>query len=483
MEQADRRELERVPEPSADAATHMAMTGSPRTVRPAMRAPGAEQAPLAEGDPAADATASLIDDPGALDILLGAKARPANAPPVSIDARRAAPMAVAAFHAGVVADCLERAAMLARHRDERPLRERPRAEARLLAQIDAIAAAGASPEDLVRWWEEQGADDPWMIWPVAFALGSFEGRAPLLAAADLLDALPGDAAESACLAAEALVLAPHPHLAALASNVLRSPHPLARATGVDVLSRRGLLDPERALALINDASPRVTAAALRAFARGFGGRDQDSPLPRAVAVLVAHPDPEVCWEAARAITVHRHRDAYLEVRDGGRLAQALCARALEILVWAGELSDLGAMEAIVRRLPASPDVLDAVARFGHAGSWAYLVHYLGDEGLAGAASAALVTVFGPRVPPAEAKLPAAWRNALTAADLSPSVRYRHGVPWSLEGAAAELAGGDLTRRQIEPRLDELRTRGVAGPLDLGAWSLSSAALRAALVGR
>src|SRR6185437_11540940 len=290
-----RRELERVPDPPVEPAAHVAMGATPRVVRPAPRPPGAALAPAAEGAPSPAPLPSPIDDPAALDALLGA--RPANAPPVSIDARRAAPVAIAAFHAGVVADCLERAAMLARHRDERPLRERPRAEARLLAQIDAIAAAGASPDDLVAFWEDEGADDPWMIWPVAFALGSFEGRAPLLAAADLLERLPDDAGEAAALAAEALVLAPHPHLPALARDLLRSRRPLARATSVEVLSRRGLLDPERALALLDDASPCVVSAALRALARGFGGGDHDPPIPAKVAALVDHEDHEVCWEA------------------------------------------------------------------------------------------------------------------------------------------------------------------------------------------
>jgi hypothetical protein len=55
-----------------------------------------------------------------------------------------APVPVHQHYAAVIAGCLERMAMLSRHRDERPWREHESIEARLLAQARAVVEARAS---------------------------------------------------------------------------------------------------------------------------------------------------------------------------------------------------------------------------------------------------------------------------------------------------------------------------------------------------
>src|SRR4051812_19965568 len=66
-----------------------------------------------------------------------------NQAPVTIDHERASPEPVEYLYQSVIGGCFERMTMLARHREERSLESRPRTEMRLLAQVDAIAAAGA----------------------------------------------------------------------------------------------------------------------------------------------------------------------------------------------------------------------------------------------------------------------------------------------------------------------------------------------------
>ncbi|MEP7119437.1 MAG: hypothetical protein ABJE95_00785 [Byssovorax sp.] len=162
-----------------------------------------------------------------------------------------------------------------------------------------------------------------------------------------------------------------------------------------------------------------------------------------------------------------NRAASLEVREGGPLATVLEPLALEILVVAGDLEDFTAFTALVRRMPATAEVLDAIARFGHPDSGAYLMHWLSEDGLA----RALETLFGPIVGGAERGRPAAWREALARGEVSAGVRCSRGRPWSVEALFAECTSGSLARGGIEGRLDELAARtGLAPHVDLALWA-------------
>jgi hypothetical protein len=428
------------------------------------------QAALREDDPAdlSMSTTPAIDprdqELGGFGVALGGSRGEADA--VAIDPERADPVPIGDHYASVMADCLARMAMLARHRDERPLREREGIEARLQAQVDAIVEARASVADMLAFWNDEAEDDPSVTWAVVFTLGSIEGRTSLGGTRELVHAFPEDADLHALLAADALSAAPHPDRAELADDLLRSAHPLARAVAVELQSRLGLLGMEAALGVLDDAHPAPKAAALRALARL---PELDAALPRVRACL-GLDDPSVAWEAARALTLAGQRDAYLDVRDGGPLAARLGSKAVEILVLDGALDDVATMQRLVRRVPLSAEVLSAVARFGHPAAWAFLVHGLDRPELADDAHRALVTLFGPLVTGEHEHDPAAWREALRRTEIPEGTRWRRGQPWSAQVVLAECASGELSRREIELRQDELRARtGRPASADLAVW--------------
>ena len=117
--------------------------------------------------------------------------------PVRIHEAKAAAVPEEAFLAAVVEGALERMAMLARQRSERAFGERPRIEARLLAQMDTIAEAGATAEEIGAFGEAEGPKDPWMTWAAAFALGSLAGDASMRVLEDLIEGEALDGAEQA----------------------------------------------------------------------------------------------------------------------------------------------------------------------------------------------------------------------------------------------------------------------------------------------
>lgn len=386
--------------------------------------------------------------------------------PVRIDEAKAAAVPEEAFLAAVVEGALERMAMLARQRSERPFGERPRIEARLLAQIDAIAEAGATAEEIGAFAEVEGPKESWMTWAATFALGSLAGDASMRVLEELIEGEALDGATQAVAIAEALCVAPHPGLPVLGRRLLASPSPLSCVVGLELLSRRGLLESDSASGAALHLNPLVAAAAIRAMAR----QERTAAAITQITPGLRRPEREVAWEAARALTRWGDREAYLDVREGGALASVLGSSALEILVMAGSLDDLEALAAIARRVPATAEVLDAIARFGHPGSGAYLVHWLSEDGLARAASQSLETLFGPLVEAADQARPAAWREALGRREPTTGVRYRGGQPWSVEIVCAEIKSGWLPRHQIERRLDALHARtGVAARVDLALW--------------
>ncbi|AKT40736.1 hypothetical protein [Chondromyces crocatus] len=390
--------------------------------------------------------------------------------------RRDAAAQIEAFHGDVVAGCLERLGMLLRHRRAFALAERPEIDARLLAQLDAIAEASARPGGIALQAEEDGEDDPWMLAAGALALAACEG--PTFAE-ELIALLASQEGGEDVLApvADALVIAPYREPADVFSRLTVHASPFARAIGVEVASRLGLLVPVALSRALDDTEPQVLAAALRALARG--PRD-DTAIPRARALLRAS-EPALVWEAARLLSLWGLSDVYEDIRQGGGLARALGPRALDILVLRGSPADLAAAQAIVRRAPPDEDLLDAVARLGSPGSWAWLLHYLDDPELDEAAAAALVTLFGPAVPEDDRLDAARWRDALPRLGLDVGGRYRGGQLWSLRAVASECASEGLSAAAIALRLDELGAHmGVPVVVNLAAFGAGPRAALAAL---
>src|SRR5262249_29082392 len=152
----------------------------------------------------------------------------------------------------------------------------------ILAQIDAIAEAGATAGSLLHAWGER-RDDAWMTWAICFGMGCLAGSGSMRAALSLVETLPDDAPATALLAAGAVLIAPDPNVAALARDLVSSASPLALVVGIELSSRRFALDAEMRNRSLEHASPEVRAAALRAIARE--AVIEDALLPRVIACL------------------------------------------------------------------------------------------------------------------------------------------------------------------------------------------------------
>ncbi|MCC6559576.1 MAG: hypothetical protein IT372_42200 [Polyangiaceae bacterium] len=393
----------------------------------------------------------------------------AEPPPVRLGDEGGEPVPVTAFHAEIVEACAEVMSSLARDRALRPALERPALEDRILEQLDAVLVTG--PGCLNALFRAFGraleSPEPYRIWGPTFALACVDGGESLRALAAALTSLPEGARALGRVAAEALAASPHPGLDRLATALIASPHPIARAAGLDLRARGGALPLEAILPHLDDPSPAVMEAALRALARlpaPGAPAPPSAQLPDLVGALrlrMRSPDPEVAWQAARLLLLWGHDDPLIAVREARPEAATLGARAMEILVLGGEAADLARMEPWIRRTPVTPALLSAIARFGHPGAWSFLAHHLADEDLADPAAAALETLFGARVPAPERKLPRAWRAAIAALRLDPAVRYRRGEPWRPEVVCAEWEAGALPRAEIAVRADELIARARA----------------------
>lgn len=357
-------------------------------------------------------------------------------------------------------------------RDRRlaPLDDRDDLEQRALRQIDALAAIGGPIVHLLlaSWARALELPGPWCSWAAAFALGSIEGADALLALHEGLERLPPSALDHALAAASALAIAPHPDRLDLGRDLLASSHPIARAVGVDVLARADQLGADDLRRHLLDASVPVIVAAVRAVARM--DLDTARPLLGILERWLGFPHAEVAWPAARALLRWGLDTPLAEVRSGGRLATILGVQAAEVLILAGDPSDQARLAAILRQAPPSRATLDALARFGHPGAWSYLVQKLEDDDLVDDAVDALTTLFGARVSWAERRRVPAWRAAIGAASLDPSIRYRRGQPWSTAIVAEECREPSLSAADVEKRLDELVVRArIAESIDVDAW--------------
>lgn len=378
---------------------------------------------------------------------------------------------LAGYRAAIVEQCLEAIAALARDRAQDPLSARAGSEPKILAAVDAVlASGGACVATILAWWERStDSPSPWCSWAAPFVLGCIEGADALLAVRCGLERLAPDADAHGEQAAEALALVVHADRRALGIDLAGSPHPIARAVGVDVLARAGQLTLEQLRQHLFDGNPTVVAAALRAITR-MSSLD-GAPLAPLLERWIHFPNATVAELSARALLRWGHDRPYDDLRSGGRLGSIVGARAVQLLVLAGSKLDLVPIQTLVARAARTPALLDALGRFGHPGVAPFLVHHLADEDLADAASDALVTLFGPCVAPDALLSGPAWRAALAALKPDPGVRYRRGEPWKPSGVAAECASGELARTQMSPRIDELAVRArVEAPVDLGVWS-------------
>lgn len=390
-----------------------------------------------------------------------------GAPSIVVDDGVGLPIEVATYYAEITASCADTAALLARERSNLAIGERPAYEARILELSDAAAITGRDcvARNLAWWQETLDSPDPWKSWAGAYFLATLGGADALQAVALGLERLPVDAIDQGILAAEALAVSPHPSIGALARDLALSPHPIARAAGVDLQARLRLLGVEDLQRHLADANVPVLAAACRAVAEL--DRTEAEPMIPILQRWLYFPHRAVAWPAARALLLFGHREPYSELQGSDRLIRVLGPLAAEIVVMAGDPSDMPRLQAILRRAPAGKATLSALARFGHPAAWAYLLHHLENPDQAEAASAALRTLFGPCVGEDDEESPAAWRAAITAKAIEPGVRYRAGEPWSPRVVAEECASGHLSRYEIEKRVDELAVRaGLRTRVDL-----------------
>jgi len=413
--------------------------------------------PPTKNGPSAEATAAFFE------ARPEAPVRPERAGRLVEVAGDTSPRPRRELQAEVVAACADNIAMLARHRDERPQWERPENEEALLANVDAIGASGGHcVRMVVDWWRKAG--DPWQTWAGVFVLACFNGTDTLDAIARELEQLPADADDHVLRAAEALLGAPNPHVRELALDLSESPNPIARAIGIEVLGRRRLLAPDRVRSHARDPNLPVLTAVIRSSM--VLGKETGAPF---LVPFLQHRSRDVVWSAASQLARWQRPEPYLEVRQGRCLP--LGVKALEVLIQFGDATDLDRFDDIVAREPATPELLSAIGRFGEPSAWAYLVHHLADPELSGAATRALATLFGPIVPHRETTSSAAWREAISRAEIQQGVRIRAGKPWSPAALGAEVLAGDVDRAELQARLDELTTRvGVALDVDLAAWS-------------
>ena len=391
-------------------------------------------------------------------------------PPPVVLGDGGAPLPLRHFYEEVACSSLDWIALLARHRFERRVNERAREESRLLMLGDAFAA---SEHDCVgvalRWWQEQvDSPDPWKGWALAFALGTLDGDDIPVAITRALEMLPPHASRHAEIMAQALCVCPHPALAWLAEDLARSAHPVARGVGVDLLSRYQKLSPDQLARHLSDPNPAVLLAAFR------GLLTLPRPLPPALLSMLgswmSYPKPPIAWAASRTLAVAGLADPYHRARSDPRFASLLGPKLVELLVFFGDVSDVPLVEAVIRKGPVTPGLLDAIARFGCPKVWAFLVHYLSDADMAGDAADALELLFGERVARSARLEPEAWREGIKGAKLSQDLRYRFGEPWRPSAMVAEYRRGMIGTSALIGRADEVVVRArLDESLDLSAW--------------
>jgi hypothetical protein len=405
------------------------------------------------------------------------EAEPAGPIPALRSSKGGDPRPVRFFYAGVASHCLDTIARCARQRVQQPLDGVAGTERTLLVACDALAAIGDDVVSLVleTWEGTLDSPSPWQSWAAAAALSSLAGVDALEAVAFGLAKLPFTEALHAAAVAEALAIFNHPELDLFARDLVDHRHPLLRAAGIETLSLRGALTADEVRRLLWDANVPVLLSAVRALGR-LPDEEGASLLPILLRWM-KFPDPRVAWSAARVLLQHGRTEPLDELREG-RLRNLAPADALELLVLAGDASDLERMQRLITRIPVGQHELSAIARFGHVGAWTFLLHHLAEGELVDEATSALVTLFGPLTSPEQLDDAAAWKRAILSRGLDTNVRYRRGEPWSPRVVAAEIELGSLSREDVEARFNELQVRaGLAPVAELWRFSAESEPMR------
>jgi hypothetical protein len=350
-----------------------------------------------------------------------------------------------ARNVAVVSECADRLSLLARHRFSRPLREQPRIEQRLLAQLDAIVVANGA-QALLSWWAERSDDPrPQEAFAVIFAMGSIPALHERLVAT-IEDLSPGEVAWQAGLG---LRFAPLDRASIHARlNAQRS-----EAGRIALLASRGVVDETPA----KEPRSAVQCFAFRAAADAFEGNTTAvQPWVEHAKAQLQGAEGELLWEAARLLALAREPALRAALKTSSEFRQRLGARLLDLLALTGDPRDLALCTAEVSALEVTPNLLSTLARVGSAETWSFLQHFLSEPELAEAARSGLATMFGDQVPsdPAEAAL--AIPKIIESGEYTPEVRYRQGRPWSMEAVVAESEQGLLSPNEVQVRKDELR---------------------------
>ena len=400
-------------------------------------------------------------------------AAPPDPEAVKLLADRAAPVALRAQYAAVVADCLDTMAMCARHRATRRASERASEEDRILALLDAIVVCPRFPHAIAAWWQEAVAlPDPWKIWAPAFVIACTDGDDAAPALAGLAATLPDDDLEALGAAGEAIALGARPDLYRIAADLSRGESPAARALGIEALARMSALSMEDAIAALAPTSP----LALRwAAARGAATMPEDRRLDELLlSELNRSEDPRVLWEVTRALALRGLPAGYHAMRFDAALLARFGPRALLVLTLFGDATDAKLAQRVVARCGVSTPVLRGLARYGNAGAAPVLLAALADEDASDAAADALELLFGELPDPDARHVPAKWRAHIAALGATEDVRIRHGKPYRPGAVLEAFREGALARDDLDLFLDEAAVR-TGSPQRAETWRFSPVA--------
>jgi hypothetical protein len=427
-------------------------------------AEGSPTEPASGEDPISEAQAALLalEDEGLFTGDGGVSgANGAAAAAVTLVAERAPVLAHAERHRMVVRDCADRMLQIARDRDAAPMAGRTKCERRLFAQVDAMVhLGGASIAELSAWYDELATADA--TWVQVFVLACLEGRQPLEATVAMVQ--DGWSPAHVRGAAGAFAASPNPHHVPLARALIETQRDAAIALALSVTSLRGALPDADALAWVTRGGPRTAGAALEALSRST----VLTHAPDEALKALGHDDAEVVWQAARLCSRLGNHAAYAELRRNGSLVDKLGPRAAEIYVMVGEPDDAERLQRLVSRYPITPQVLDAVARFGLPTTWSFLSHHLADPLLQADAIAALTVLFGEAAD--DTRDPFSWETGIARLALDGSRRVRAARPWTPSTVCDEWHDGTLSAQQVAGRLDELSARAnLRAPVALHAW--------------
>lgn len=274
---------------------------------------------------------------------------------------------------------------------KRPFRATVNAEARLVAQLDALVACGAEAVDAITARTRDGESlEPDVWFAAALLSGWIEGAAGLREAVALLRFAATQEATLLDAVIEAFSLMPHPGVAAALASLANDPLPLVRAAALRIATTRRQIDATQVLGALGDDAAVVVEQAITTI--GFLPRTVTPPsLPR----LLNHHDQAVAAATLGALTRLAHPNAAHWAEEWLKTPNL----APDVALWSlALLGTRGAVRIFDARLAAAPSVetIEASAWLGHVDlvpRWMALLS-AGDEPMAHAAAAALQRLTG-----------------------------------------------------------------------------------------